>query len=143
MGGLWTQKLKGAAKATLRNIGGLTRRVAKRPIILVFHSVAERMIDPRVQVIHTLARPFEAMMRFLHENHSVARLDEVVKDMERGARLPSDLVVLTFDDGYRNNLTLVEPMLRSLGLPFCVYVSSRQITEGGRFPTYTARVAIF
>lgn len=39
----------------------------------------------------------------------------------------STFVCLTFDDGYRDNYTLAYPMLKRLGVPFTVYISTGYI----------------
>jgi peptidoglycan/xylan/chitin deacetylase (PgdA/CDA1 family) len=39
--------------------------------------------------------------------------------------------VLTFDDGYRNNLTHALPVLAEIGAPFTVYINSKMISGEG------------
>jgi len=56
--------------------------------------------------------------------------------------LESRQVVLTFDDGYKNNLSIVAPLMKAWNLPFTIFVSTRHISDGLRFPTYYIRVAM-
>ncbi len=44
-----------------------------------------------------------------------------------GPRAPERIAVLTFDDGYRDNLEQAAPVLRSHGVPFTVFVSSGMV----------------
>jgi hypothetical protein len=48
---------------------------------------------------------------------------------------------VTFDDGYRNNLTVVAPLLQAWNLPFTVFISTRHIDEHLWFPTFYMRAA--
>ena len=52
-------------------------------------------------------------------------------------------IVLSFDDGYRNNLTVVTPYLKTLNLPFTVYVSTHHIETGEIFPSSLARLIVW
>ena len=52
-------------------------------------------------------------------------------------RLPERWNLLTFDDGYRNNLELVVPELN--GVPWLIYLATEMIDTGGRMPSYRAR----
>jgi peptidoglycan/xylan/chitin deacetylase (PgdA/CDA1 family) len=45
------------------------------------------------------------------------RLEDALRRLDSGEPLPSRAVALTFDDGYRDNLELAVPLLRSLELP--------------------------
>ncbi len=55
---------------------------------------------------------FEAQMDYLSRNATVVGLDEAAASLRNGNPLPPDSVVLTFDDGFRDNRTIVAPILR-------------------------------
>lgn len=137
------QTCKTTARQLLRWSLPLTRKVAQQPIILFFHGVTERMTNPRIQTVQLHVGMFEEMIRFIKQNHTVIGIDDLVALAACREKIPKDIVVLTFDDGYRNNLTTVAPILNSFDLPFSVYISTRHISDGRRFPTYIARVALF
>ena len=48
--------------------------------------------------------------------------------------------MLTFDDGYANNLSVVEPILSQYGMPFTIFISTDNITSGEYFPTAVNRL---
>jgi len=84
----------------------------------------------------------QAQLRYLDSHFRVVPLDLVVaKARDPGARFHRE-VALTFDDGLRNNLTKVYPLLRSMGLPATFYVCPGVIEEGGWIWTVEARVRL-
>ncbi|MDL5155680.1 polysaccharide deacetylase family protein [Actinomycetospora termitidis] len=60
---------------------------------------------------------FAKQLRMLSRFANVLPLQTALGLMEAGEPLPSRAVVLTFDDGYRDNLELGVPMLERHGLP--------------------------
>ena len=52
-------------------------------------------------------------------------------------------VLITFDDGYKNNLDVVWPYLNSYEVPFTLFISTHHVDGGLRFPTYYLRAALF
>jgi peptidoglycan/xylan/chitin deacetylase (PgdA/CDA1 family) len=67
-------------------------------------------------------RGFTSQMRALRSMTNVVPLESALDDLRAGRRLPHRAVALTFDDGYRDNLELAAPVLRSLGLPAMFYL---------------------
>ncbi|TWF78964.1 polysaccharide deacetylase [Pseudonocardia hierapolitana] len=56
-------------------------------------------------------------LRLLRTFANVLPLESALADLTAGRPLPPRAVALTFDDGYRDNLTVAGPILRDLGLP--------------------------
>ena len=100
-------------------------------VILMYHSVpgaAERpWIDPENAM--PLAR-FEWQMEFLHRHRRVVSLDEVVDAIAARRELTVGTVVLTFDDGYRDNLHVVAPILERYRFPAVLYLPTEYINRG-------------
>ena len=114
-----------------------------QPLILFFHGVEERLIDPRLQVLHNTMGNFEPLMRHLKREFEIITLDELAIRQPQGRRALRRSVMLTFDDGYQNNATLVAPLLRSLDMPFTVYLTTSGIGTRSFIPTFVARAALF
>lgn len=100
-------------------------------IILTYHSVAPAAsaywIDPRNRISPGL---FERQMRFLAEHRRVISTNALLKALMERSPLPAGSVVLTFDDGYRDNLGIAAPVLRHYGLHALLYVPTGLMTRG-------------
>ncbi len=100
-------------------------RLSKRAtVILRYHSVAPPgqafYVSPNICLDPST---FEAHVRLLTSRYDVIGLDEAMRRLEharpKGSR-PG--VVVTFDDGYRDNHDYALPILRKYGAPATVYV---------------------
>jgi peptidoglycan/xylan/chitin deacetylase (PgdA/CDA1 family) len=81
-----------------------SRRGSRPPAltILMLHEVHPLGFTPR---------QFEGLLEHLAGRNALARLDEAGAALRAGRELSRDTVVLTFDDGLRNNLTYAAPLL--------------------------------
>jgi len=77
-------------------------------------------------------RGLEWQLRVLRRSTNVVPLGWALRTMSAGRPLPPRAVAITFDDGYRDNLTLAAPLLRRLGLPATCFLVpgllSREVT---------------
>jgi peptidoglycan/xylan/chitin deacetylase (PgdA/CDA1 family) len=62
-------------------------------------------------------RGLAKQLRVLRRVANVVPLSTALADLSAGRPLPPRAVAITFDDGYRDNLTLAAPLLRELRLP--------------------------
>jgi peptidoglycan/xylan/chitin deacetylase (PgdA/CDA1 family) len=76
---------------------------------------------------------FRRQLEVLRRRARVAPLLDLVRRLSGGAPLEHDLAAITFDDGYRDNLDVALPILRSAGVPATVFVSIDFI-DGTRLP---------
>ena len=135
-------------KLVLRAMGSsglysILRHRRKGAIAMAYHGVEEEIIDPRIQTVHIPLRRFRRHMDYIKKNFEVIALDDLSERLEAGRGLDGRQVVLTFDDGYRNNLEVVAPLMESLDLPFAVFVSTEHTGQGVRMPTYRLRAGIY
>jgi peptidoglycan/xylan/chitin deacetylase (PgdA/CDA1 family) len=108
-----------ALRHRLRNAPTLT--------IAMFHRVtrpgtpAARTADP----LYTLDAPlFIACLGFFRRHYAVIGLDQLRAAVAGGPPLPPRALLLTFDDGWRDNLEVAAPLLRAAGLPGLVFVAA-------------------
>lgn len=66
---------------------------------------------------------FEQQMAFVARTYVVLSIEELVARMDRGD-VPANALAITFDDGYRDNLTHAAPILARYGLAATVFLVS-------------------
>ncbi len=88
--------------------------------ILTYHCVNDNG-DPFFPSVPTAV--FERRMAYIARNFPVLAVEELVERMRRGA-LPKNALAITFDDGYRDNLTHAAPILARYGLPATIFLAT-------------------
>lgn len=97
-----------------------------RPVILMYHSVGGEGLSPEVVVSR---ERFRSQVRSLSRHCTVISLEEAVAGMERGQTFAPGTVVVTLDDGYRDNLD-AWAVLREGGCPATVFVTVEPVESG-------------
>lgn len=93
-----------------------------RPVVLVYHRVAELDADPLGMAVGPVT--FEAHLDVLAATAAVVPLREI---RHAGA----DAVAITFDDGYADNLEVAAPALERRGFPATFFVASDALDGRG------------
>lgn len=107
-------------------------RVVKLPT-LMFHHVGDTPpgADETRTGLTVSAAEFESMMAYLAQAgyHTVSER-QLFRALFYGEALPSQPVMLTFDDGYADNFSVAAPILEKHGLVATFYVVTDQIGSG-------------
>ncbi len=92
--------------------------------ILLYHEFTEKVpAESRYSVVSTPRRFEENMLYLLNAGYTIIPL-EALLDYESGRRaLPEKSVVITFDDGYLSNYTLIYPILKKYHIPATIFVT--------------------
>ncbi len=98
-------------------------------IVLTYHSVARRAHDPFQLAISPDV--FRQQMEWLRDHCQPVPLCELDNLRLRGKG--QRWVAVTFDDGYRDNLTAALPILRALSIPATVFVTTRALEQQQTF----------
>jgi peptidoglycan/xylan/chitin deacetylase (PgdA/CDA1 family) len=93
-------------------------RGGSRLLVLGYHNVDASWRFP----CPSGPRDFARQMALLARVANVVPLDAALADLTAGRPLPPRAVAITFDDGYRDNLTHAVPVLRRHGLPATVFL---------------------
>ena len=88
--------------------------------ILTYHRVNDDA-DPFFSALPTGV--FEQQMTHVARTYRVLPLTELVEQLRRGG-LPRNALAVTFDDGYRDNLTHAAPILARLRLPATIFLAT-------------------
>ncbi|MDP2559549.1 polysaccharide deacetylase family protein [Psychrobium sp. 1_MG-2023] len=99
---------------------------SNRLSILIYHQVLERE-DPFRSDLPT-AFLFKQQMALIKQYFTPLGLDEALELLAK-KKLPANSIVVTFDDGYVNNLQIAAPILKSLNIPATVFVATA-FTDG-------------
>ena len=78
-------------------------------IIIMYHNVHNT--DTNCVNVSIHVREFEKQIKFFQKYFKIISLGELVKKIKERKTIRRNTMVLTFDDGYRNNFTLVYPLL--------------------------------
>ena len=65
----------------------------------------------------------QKILEYKSKGHKFISIDDIPKLSTFNFQL-STFICLTFDDGYRDNYTLAYPLLKRLGVPFTIYVTT-------------------
>ena len=121
-------------------VDALIRANNRCPRIVFWHGVDDRINSEVEQEIFDV-EIFEKQIAYISKHFEIVSIEEFEKRY-----LADDFtgreVVLTFDDGYANNLYKVQPILNRLGLSFSVFVSTDNISNGEYFPTSVNRIIV-
>jgi peptidoglycan/xylan/chitin deacetylase (PgdA/CDA1 family) len=112
-----------------------------RPVALFFHGVAERIVDPRIEINHHTLSGFRAIARQLKRDFRVlplSDLDDALARPEQHRRT----VFLMSDDGYANTL-LAADVLAECELPWTLFASTEHIETDDLNPLTLARLFAF
>ncbi|MDQ2855367.1 MAG: polysaccharide deacetylase family protein [Acidobacteriota bacterium] len=96
----------------------------RRTIFLCYHGVTARAErspeDPKG--LHVNAERFAGHLDFLQRRYRIVSLRDYLKAQREGQPLPDYSLVMTFDDGFRNFLTVAAPMLAARNIPATVFL---------------------
>lgn len=92
-------------------------------VVLMYHHVsnqtpASTSITPHMFALH---------MDYLAKHHTVLPLQYVIQAIQQGKSLPSNTVVITFDDGYDNIAKNGHPILKEHGFSYTIFINPELI----------------
>ena len=112
----------------------INQLTASEVTIFLFHGVtAERSVGIRNYTgKHVQLDDFSQLMRALAQVGSPISMDEAYRSLTRQAPVSPGGFVITFDDGFWNNLSLAAPSLADLGIPATFYLTSNFIDQNSQ-----------
>jgi len=117
--------LLGRAKRAVR------RRFVPRPLILVYHRVAEVQIDPWRLCVSPAN--FDRQLGRLRALRSrIVPVSELARGLA-AKNAPRRAIAVTFDDGYCDNLEAARPLLEKYEIPATLFATAGYIGRGEEF----------
>lgn len=98
----------------------------QKTIFLAYHGVApdKEQLEAWTLVSETI---FRQQMEYLKNNFDCITIDEALNRRGQGQEKPG--VVVTFDDGYANNIDIALPILVEFDIPAVIYVTTNPILD--------------
>ena len=93
--------------------------------VLVYHSISAPP-EPMLGEIDISPERFAQQLRWLSRRRDVVPLVETLSERKKGRS-----VAITFDDGYRDNLTVALPLLEKFRLPMTLFVTAGFVDRDG------------
>ena len=101
--------------------------------ILLYHEFTETVPDAtRYGVISTPKRFEENICYLLNQGYTVIPLEALVEFQNNTRALPQKSVILTFDDGYTSNYSLIFPILKKYNVPATIFVTVSTMDSFGK-----------
>lgn len=124
------------------SIGGdfVLRKINRAPRILFWHGI-EDVSNRKIETESYSVSLFKKQIKYLNKYYEIISIIEFEKRLLNNS-FSNREIVLTFDDGYANNLYIVEPILRKYALPFTVFISTDNISTGEYFPTTVNNIVV-
>ncbi len=121
----------------MRGLGRLKRwaeRMATRPLsrsmILIYHRIISLQNDP--QRLCVSPENFDMHLNIIRRHFHPISLQQLSSDLRNG-RITNRSIVITFDDGYEDNLYQAKPILEKHGIPATVFAVSDWIGSQREF----------
>lgn len=118
----------------------ILRRINKTPRILFWHGI-DFIKNSQVEAESFHVNEFKKQIDFLVRNYEIISIEEFYQRFMCNSFTNKE-VVLTFDDGYLNNLTIVAPYLTKKNIPFTVFISTEHVEKNILFPTSVERIVV-
>jgi peptidoglycan/xylan/chitin deacetylase (PgdA/CDA1 family) len=122
--------LKHVVYPGLSRAGYLRRVAGAGPAVLTYHGVLPagyKLVDPFLDGNLVSADSFRRQMRFIRKQHTVISPREFLRWCEDGHELPQRSVLLTCDDGLRNSLFDMLPILQEFDLECLFFVTGASL----------------
>jgi peptidoglycan/xylan/chitin deacetylase (PgdA/CDA1 family) len=122
--------LKHVVYPGLSKAGYLRRATGTRPAVLTYHGVLPagyKIVDPALDGSLVSADSFRRQLRFLEDQYNVISPEEFLRWCEDGRESPPRSVLLTCDDGLRNSLYDMLPILQEAGLTCLFFVTGASL----------------
>jgi len=130
--------IKGLAAVIANDLGFLDvyafvrRKLTKSQVaILMYHRISPHKDSWSLEPLSP--REFEKQIAYFYRNYEIVPLERLASDVNQGDTLPDRAVIITLDDGYKDNYLYAYPVLKKYNVPATIFLATRHITTGELF----------
>jgi len=122
-----------ANKAGLLNTYAFFRKklTKSQVAVLIYHRVRPKKDNWSLEPMSP--ESFEKQIKYFSRNYEIIPLDSLAEGIKQGNGIPSKAVVITFDDGYKDNYTYAYPTLKKYNVPATIFLTTGLIGTGNLF----------
>ena len=117
------------------SINNFNRKINEEALILLYHGVTDYdnygLVNSSGK--HINHKEFEKQMEYIANRTNIISLDEFLEIKSNSKPLPPKTTIVTFDDGFKNNLTVAAPILEKYQIKTTFYISAGIINENKMF----------
>jgi len=131
-------EIKALAAATANHLGLLDaytffrRKLTKsQVVILMYHRVSPSKDNWSLEPLSP--QTFERQIEYFCRKYEILDLGELVQFIQQGKSLPQKAMVITFDDGYKDNYLYAYPILKKYHIPAIIFLTTGHIGTGKLF----------
>lgn len=102
--------------------------------VIMLHRVLPRAKSAELQAdpgYTTSTEVLKGLIAFLRANYTIVGLPDVLESRRGGRPLPSRPLLITFDDGWDDNVRYAAPVLAAAGVPWTLFVAAGAVDAGG------------
>ncbi len=102
---------------------------APKVTIVMYHYVRDMASTkyPELKALHSGA--FLGQIRYFLKHYSVIRMEELIGAVTEKRKLPENALLLTFDDGYKDHVEFVFPVLKKFGIQGSFFVPVETVSK--------------
>ena len=103
-------------------------------LILRYHRIFDDNDQERFYKLGINKTNFDKQMHYLKRNYHILRMEEAVRILEDNEAILPGYIVITFDDGYKDNWLNAYPVLVKYNIPAAIYLTTEYIGTSRLLP---------
>ena len=131
-------EIKALAASTANHLGFLDayallrRKLTNSQVaILIYHRIYHGQDNESTGTLSP--KTFESQIQYFCRNYEILSLENLVQYIQQRKNLPKKAVVITFDDGYKDNYLYAYPVLKKYHIPATIFLTTGHIGTGKLF----------
>nr|WP_321409403.1 polysaccharide deacetylase family protein [uncultured Carboxylicivirga sp.] len=118
-------------------------KIKPKGFVYFGHGVCDQLKSEYIEQLHITRRQLVELIEFWKDlGVEFLSMDDLLKMRRSGKSSRKHWIHFTFDDGYRNNLTTLLPVMEEYKIPFTVFVSTGLVEKQEYMPTFYIRSAV-